>query len=254
MRSFTEIRVSPSFPELALEKALSNVLKEGEKRSNPALSPSGMGCKRAAAFKLSGALVEASEETYESGLPAAMGTFIHERIQKFLSVTPIWVDVKEYILSHPELGLEVAKVQKHKGEISLTFSGIRDGKRVSPPFSFQCDGILFIDGEYYIMEIKSESETNWAIRTAPNPKHADQATGYAFLYGIDKILWVYASRESFGAHRKIFLQKVESTRIKSFLSDCNDISKAIEKDDIASLPKAKDCRWCAYRNLCESLD
>lgn len=254
MKSFDEIKTQKSFPELLLEKEISSVIEIPEKASNPALSPSGLGCQRGAAFKLSGAIIAASEETYESGLAAAMGTFIHERIQKFLSRSKIWVDIEEYINLNKELGLSVAKEQKHEGEISLTFSGIRNGKQVTPPFTFQCDGIVFIDGEYYIVEIKSEGQRAWESRTEPNPKHSAQAVSYSFLYGIDKILWIYASRESFGVNRKIYLQTIDERKIESFLTSCKKVQCAVEEKDIKSLPKSKDCRWCPYLQLCKKLN
>lgn len=254
MKAFDEFKVAPSFAECALEKAINGVIHKKATKSRPTLSPSGMGCQRAAAFKLSGEWCKEEEETYESNLAAEMGTFIHEHIQKFMSASSIWVDVEEFIRQRPELGITINPHQKHKGEISLLFSGYRNGVKVSPPFSFQCDGIVFIDGEYYIVEIKSESETAWQARTAPNPKHADQATGYAFLYGIRNILWVYASRESFGAHRKIYYQQVDERRISSFVEVTRKIEKAVEENSIQTLPKAKDCRWCAYAEACKALD
>lgn len=254
MRTFEEVGKKPSFPELLLEREISAVIRSEGRVSNPALSPSGLGCQRGAAFKLSGAMMAESEETYESGLAAAMGTFIHERIQKFLSRSPIWVDVRDYIKQRPELGLSISEHQKSDGEVSLVFSGIRNGKKVSPPFTFQCDGIVLIDGEYYLVEIKSEGQAVWERRTAPNPKHAMQKTSYGFLYGIDKVLWIYASRESFGASRKIYLQDIDKSEIEGLVSSCNKIEEAVKQGKIKDLPKSKDCRWCAYLDLCKELD
>lgn len=254
MKQFEQVVYKKSFPEFKLEQALSTVIHIPEKKTNPMLSPSGLSCRRAAAFKLAGSTVKADEETYESGLAAAMGSFCHQRIQKFLSASDIWVDVETFISEHPDLGLSIAQNQKSEGELSLVFSGIRQGKKVSPPFSFQCDGILFIEGQYYIMEIKSETEAAWQKREAPNPKHADQGTGYSFLYGIPNILWVYVSRESFGTHRKIYLQEIPQTSISAFSSMCLDIGNAVEEGDIGRLPKAKDCRYCGFIDICKKLD
>lgn len=254
MKTFEEVGKKPSFPELLLEREISSVITNKGRVSNPSISPSGLGCQRGAAFKLQGAMMKDSEETYESGLAAAMGTFIHERIQKFLSRSKIWVDIEQYLKERPELNLSIAKEQKHAGEVSLVFSGIRNGKKVSPPFSFQCDGIVRIDGEYYIVEIKSEGQRAWENRAEPNPKHSMQAISYGFLYGIDKILWIYASRESFGALRKIYLQDIDKGKIDRLVSSCNKIEKAVEEGKIKDLPKSKDCRWCPYVYLCKELD
>lgn len=254
MKKFEEIRLQKSFPELMLEKEISSVIKEEGRVSNPTLSPSGLGCPRGAAFKLSGATMMDSEETYESGIAAAMGTFIHQRIQKFLSRSSIWVDVADYLSQHKELGITISEKQKSMGELSLVFSGYRNGKRVSPPFSFQCDGIVNIQDKYYIVEIKSESDRVWKNRTEPNPKHMNQAVSYSFLYGIDSILWVYASRESYGANRKVYLQTIKEREVEEFLISCSRILSAVENDEIKHLPKSKDCRWCAYLDQCKKLD
>lgn len=252
MKMFDEVGAHSSYPEFRLEKVMNGVIHIPEEPSRKTLSPSGLVCQRAAAFKLKGAIRREEEETYESNLAAAMGTFIHERIQKFLRNSDIWVEVEDFIKSRPELGLQVNDVQKHDGEVSLLFSG-RRGDIVVPPFSFQCDGIVLIDGEYYIVEIKSETEAAWAKRSAPNPKHEEQGVGYAFLYGIRKILWVYASRESFGSHRKVYLQEIEESRVNSFVSTVSNIGEKVDADRIVDLPKAKDCRYCAFVHQCKDL-
>ena len=94
----------------------------------------------------------------------------------------------------------------------------------------------------------------WEKRAAPNPKHAMQKTSYGFLYGIDKVLWIYASRESFGASRKIYLQDIDKSEIEGLVSSCNKIGQAVKEGRIKELPKSKDCRWCAYLTLCKELD
>lgn len=252
MQTFEQVKFSQSYPELRLEKAINGIIIHPEKESRKTLSPSGLNCQRAAAFKLMGLVMRGEEETYESNLAAEMGSFIHARIQKFLSKSDIWVNVEDFIAEHPELGITLNPEQKNPGEISLLFSGKRDGIEV-PPFSFQCDGIVKIDGEYYIVEIKSETETAWEKRTAPNPKHSEQATGYSFLYGIKNILWIYASRESFGTHRKIYLQEVEKNKIKGFVSTVSDIGLKVNENRVVDLPKSKDCRYCAFIESCKKL-
>lgn len=254
MKNFDDITKAPSFAELHIERALNAVIKTPGKASNPALSPSGLSCQRAAAFKLSGAVCKDEEETYESSLPATVGSFLHERIQTYLRHDSIWVDVEDFVKSHPHLGLTVRGTQKIDGEVSLLFSGVRNGKKVSPPFSFQCDGIVCIDGEYYIVEIKSESEKAWQARTAPNPGHAEQGTAYAFLYGIKKILWIYVSRESFGTHRKIYEQEIPDTRVEQFVATVQSIGNAVLTNSISTLPKARNCHWCAFSDVCKELD
>lgn len=253
MKNFDEVKTQKSFPELALERAMSTVIVSPAKPSTPSLSPSGLGCQRAAAFKLSGAMCREDTETYESSLAAAMGSFVHERLQKFMSKSNIWVNVQDYIVEHPELNLRLREHQRSDGEVSLEFSGERQGTHV-PPFTFQCDGLVKIEGEYYLIEIKTETETAWQKRGAPNPKHQEQGRAYAFLYGVRNILWVYASRESFGTHRKIYLQTIKDSEIYAFSSLITGIGAAVESKSISSLPKAKDCKYCAFIDLCKKLD
>lgn len=253
MKNFEEVRNISSFPELAVERALNGIIYKEGAFARKTLSPSGLICPRAAAFKLSGYWQEGKEETYDSDLVMEMGTFVHERIQKFLRASDIWVEVEDYLKEFPELNIEINPFQKHAGETSLLFSGERGNIKV-PPFSFQCDGIVKIDGEYYLVEIKSETERAWENRRAPNPKHALQGTAYSFLYGIKNILWIYASRESFGSHRKVYCQEVSKESVNSFIPYVQNIGKAVEAEDIGSLPRAKECRYCANVELCKELD
>lgn len=253
MKVFDEVKKEDSFIDLRVENEIRTTITVPSRPSNPTLSPSGLGCERGAAFKLMGMPTEEGVDSYEFGLPAAMGSFIHERIQNFLSLSPMWVDVRDYIKERPELGLEIAPVQKHDGEVSLIFSGYRNGKKVSPPFSFQCDGILNIDNEYHILEIKSEADRVFQSRTSQNPKHQPQGLAYGFLYDIRKVLWLYTSRESFGNNRKIYLQNLEQTKIEALVSMCNKIEKAVKDNNIKSLQKGKNCQYCAYRKACSAL-
>lgn len=253
MKAFEEMTARDSFPEMWVERALAGIIRRKGEPTKPRLSPSGLGCPRSAAFKLMGSMQADSEETFESNLPADMGTFVHERVQRFLRNSEIWVDVEDYIKKFPELGIKINPIQKHEGETSLLFSGERMGKRV-PPFSFQCDGILNIDGEYYILEIKTETETAWQKREAPNPKHEMQGVAYSLLYGVRKILWLYASRESFGTHRKEYLQEVSESKISNLLDYVVNIGDAVERKDVGSLGKIKDCRYCAFKKMCNELD
>lgn len=254
MRDFEDIQTKPSYAELLVQCALDAVLETEGRVAGKTLSPSNLNCPRSAAFKLNGDLAREENETYQSSMLRDVGSFIHERTQRFLSASNIWVNVEDFVKTHPELGIEIAKEQKHKGETSLYFSGMRNGVTVSPPFTFQCDGIVYIDGQYYIIEIKTESQKALQARTGPNPKYKKQALAYSFLYNTSNILWIYASRESYGAERKIYLQTAKSVDIANFVNYCNDIGKAVENNDIKSLPKCKDCRYCAYTELCKKLD
>lgn len=172
---------------------------------SPYISPSGLGSPMDCAFKLQGIPTEDKKESFQSRQFAVNGNDRHDRIQDFLSKTEYWVDVEQYV-KDKKLPLKI--VEKQGNEVLLVSEEYR--------VRFRCDGILLINGEYYVLEIKTERGSVTVRRTGPDEKHYLQGVTYALLLDIGKIMWLYEGREYL--EQKPFVQEV-TKEDKEYVSD-----------------------------------
>lgn len=201
------------------------------------VSPSGLGCQVGIAFKLQGAPVTPQKESFQSRCMADAGEDRHLRIQEFLSKTEYWVDVEKYIKAK---GLNL-KVLRHDGYEVLLYSPEYQAR-------FKLDGMLFIDGHYYVLEIKTERQSDNNTRTAANAKHLLQGKAYTLMLDTDRIMWVYEGRDYFEQKPIVqLITKEEKNEVAKWIKD------AIQyKDEPEKLVKnEKSCVYCAFKNYCK---
>lgn len=239
------------------------------------LSPSGLSCQVSCAFKLQGITTEPEKESFQSASFAAAGEDRHKRIQEFLSITPYWVDVSKYIKEkglplkavvkvntkkyntpERELPREIDKddIEEFLSKYNLPRDAIKEDEfetllvHTSLPIRFKCDGILLIDGIYYILEIKTEGERKNNGRSTYDPKHQLQGKAYTWLFKIEKILWVYEGRDSLV--QRFFVQLVtpkEKLEIRNYIQKIVDnfnTPENLEKDET-------QCKYCNYKKYCK---
>lgn len=201
------------------------------------VSPSGLGCQVSIAWKLTGAPTTPQRESFQSRGFAEAGEDRHKRIQEFLSKTPYWVDVEKYI-KDKKLNLQVVR---HDGyEVLL----------VSPEYQarFKLDGMLFIDGHYYVLEIKTERQAANSTRTSPADKHQKQGISYTLMLDTDRILWVYEGRDFL--EQKPFVQLVNKDDKKGLDKYIKDAIKYKDTPEKLSRDE-KSCTYCVFKNYCK---
>lgn len=234
MKLFEKIKESRGSDAAALLSALFTdfkVVKGGV--PSPYISPSGLGCPMDMAFKLQGVPTEDSKESFQSRQFAENGNDRHERIQEFLSSTPYWVNVADYV-KRKNLPLEIIEEQGH--EVLLVSEEYRT--------RFRCDGILLIEGEYYVLEIKTERGSVTSRRKGPDEKHYLQGLAYTLLLDVDRIMWVYEGRDFL--KQVPFVQEV-TAKEKQFISDYikNIIANINTPENLPHDEKA--CMYSVYK-------
>lgn len=201
------------------------------------ISPSGLNCQVACAFKMTGAPADAGKESFQSKSFAENGSDRHTRIQNFLKTTPYWVDVVEYVKEYaPDLEI----IEEEENEVLL----------YSKKFNlrFKCDGILFINGTFYVLEIKTERQAANDTRISADDKHIKQGIAYALVLGIDAILWLYEGRNFLTP--KVFLQHIVQEEKEALSAYITDIIEHAEQPE--NLGKdTRSCRTCAYSRHCK---
>ena len=301
MKLFEDIK--PAQDAAALVLALLKEFKTVPTGASPTISPSGLACQVACALKLNSTPQDPQLESFQSRCFTDFGEDRHRRIQQFLSKTPYWVDVAEYVRTHnvdvnvitpqeriasrreknqeelerlkrkwqavpqdmePEVKVEYTQDTNHIEALEEWLSKSDEehiNKMIAEdpyetllqhktlPVRFKCDGMLFIEGVYYILEIKTERGSVNSTRETYDPKHQKQGITYTLMLGVDKILWLYEGREML--QQKLFVQTVSKDEKQEML---NYITQIVEnKDHIELLQQdKKSCTYCPYKKYCRN--
>ena len=117
---------------------------------------------------------------------------------------------------------------------------------------FLTDGIIKYAGQYYILEIKTETMYKWQSRTGIEPSHIEQATCYSLAYGINQVLFLYENRDTLGKKAYVIeIDKSMKEEIAGRIETCDDHVKRIKvPEKPKNLPK-KVCSYCKYKKSCK---
>lgn len=219
---------------------------------NKTYSPSAMGgCERALYYKGIGIKPDAETPEYTIVGIGESGTARHEHLQDYVmkmqdfNIDCEWIDV-EWYLENEANGKnfsEHTKVISKKGNETKCFNDKLNMR-------FLCDGIIKYKGEYYILEIKTETSMKFGHTDAHTP-HKRQATCYSLLLGIDKIIFLYENRDT--CNKDAFLVEINDAMKKRVMSTVQRVNKAIETKEVPmKTSEAKNCQYCNYRRTCKN--
>ena len=117
-----------------------------------------------------------------------------------------------------------------------------------------CDGIVKYKGQYYILEIKTESSYKNTCRKEIAKEHYNQAITYSICLGINKVLFLYENRDN--CDKKAFILEVTEEMKNSVFLKIKECNEYVEK--LITPPKPKEvskyaCTYCSYISLCRKL-
>ena len=116
-----------------------------------------------------------------------------------------------------------------------------------------CDGVIRYKGEYYILEIKTESSFKFNNRTDVDASHYTQACTYSYTLQIPQVLFLYENRDT--CQKKAYVYKPTQETINELVLDkIEQCELHLEEHRVPPIPKdisAKTCRYCNYKTICE---
>lgn len=211
--------------------------------------PSSMNCIRNMYFQRVGAEATDGEASMELIGMGESGTDRHERIQqavfnmKNYGIDCEYIDVAEYVEEHELSHLSIIKQQGF--ETKLYHKDLY--------MSFLCDGIIKYKGEYYILEIKTETIYKWQGRKGVEPLHINQGTSYSTALEINKVLFLYECRDN--CSKKAYIldvtNEMKEDLIVSRIEDCEQYVKNLTVPPKPKEASPKFCQYCNYRSLCK---
>lgn len=210
--------------------------------------PSSMNCMRASYYQILGVEPIESSSSYSLVGICNSGTDIHVRMQTAIEemrqngMECDYIDVAEFVRQRELSDLDI--VSKSGMETKLYH------KRFN--MSFMCDGIIKYKNHYYILELKTENSYKFVARKGVDEGHYNQATAYSLAFGLDKVLFVYISRDVLDM--KAFILDVTEDMRKSLIMYITECNTFIERGEVP--PKLlgsknnKVCNYCMYKAQC----
>lgn len=225
-------------------------LSDEQRIPSKAYKPSSLGgCMRGMYFQMTETPLDGTPTEYTLIGICESGTDRHDKIQNYVASMKAhgfdceWVDVEEYV-----------KGFKPEGTTVISKSGM-ETKCFNEVFNlrFLCDGIIKYKGEYYILEIKTESTYKYNSHDAPYADHKVQATCYSMAFGINKVIFLYENRDN--TSKKTYLVEI-TDEMKQKVADkiftCDEFVKKLQAPP--KTDNVKDCQYCNYKKACREVE
>lgn len=216
-------------------------------KKSQSIAPSGFRCKRQQWFRIRGVdCDEPSSIDTTLVFTAELGTECHKIIQSNLKEILLddWIPVDIYIDSvQKELPYEITSVETYGYESRVTIN--------DPPIRFACDGIVRINNQIYLLEIKTSEHVPFSELEEPKPVHVDQVKFYSAILHLPKALVLYQDR----LYGSLKCYEVEYTKTdwKSVYDDISNIIECVNHSIAPDKLPANDytCKHCSYQSKCK---
>lgn len=221
------------------------IAAQNNEPSHRTFAPSSFRCPRVSFFRLRGTQpdkIKSPDKTLD--FVARLGTAIHEYIQTDLEdlFGDKWIDVETHLNEiDPPYQYELKK-KEHETMIATQ----------NPPVTFACDGIIELNGERYLLEIKSSEHTSFDELMNPKPIHIDQVKFYGTFLQLKKALVLYVDRQ-YGSYKcyEVDITQADNNYIWNKINyvtemvDCNLIPEGLPAGDPNCNPN-----MCKYYYKC----
>lgn len=224
-----------------------NAQSESRKPSQ-SYKPSSMNCIRNMWYQMTGAEPDTTLPSYQNVGTAWSGTDVHLRIQsaimsmKARGINCEYVNVADYVREKKLDYLEV--VSQNGPETKLYHKTLH--------MSFMCDGIIFYEGFYYVLEIKSETSFKFQHRDGVDPKHYNQGIAYSLAFKIPRVIFLYVNRDLFDL--KDFMFKPTDEQRENLVGLITDCDGYVERKICPPKPEnieRRICEYCGYKERCK---
>ena len=231
-----------------LKRSIELTDSKNRRKPSQTYKPSGMNCIRQSYYQIIGKEPDVDSASFNLVGICESGTDRHVRIQNAVEqmkdngMDCEYIDVAQYV---KQRGLDkyLDIVSKQGNETKLYHKTFN--------ISFLCDGIIKYHGHYYIIEFKTEGSSKFFQRKGVDESHYNQAITYSMALGIDKVLFVYISRDTLDMKSYMFEVTDEMKHnIVAYIEECDNYIKQLKvppkPEDVAK----KTCSYCSYKSYC----
>lgn len=222
------------------------------KEPSKTYKPSSLNCIRNMYFQIKGYKLDFKPNYILSGI-CETGTDMHSRIQNHISnminnnIDCQYVNVEEYVLNHNLNHLDIIEQQGNETKLY--------NKELN--LSFLCDGVIKYHNQYYIIEIKTETENKWVSRISFDKKHKNQAIAYSVSLKLDNVIYIYVNRNN--RNMRTFIYKVSNKDRKELVNKIRTCNEYVNKNELPPKPNEfikneNFCVYCNYKKYCTNND
>lgn len=240
--------ISSEFIKMYEGFVLSDIQTDRMKPSSKSFAPSSIRCMRKSWFRLRGKepdKLKSVDATLE--FKAKLGTAIHENIQSTLSsnLAENWVDTKDYLnsIQNECSWLKQAKFDAHGFETRVELSEI--------PIRFSVDGILKLQNELYLLEIKTLDFGDFNSLTDIKQSHIDQVKTYLALLNLENAIVMYVDRQ-YGSV-KCYSYSIKQYERDEIFNNMYHVLNCVESNIAPDRLDYSDymCTNCPYKKSCK---
>jgi len=115
----------------------------------------------------------------------------------------------------------------------------------------RCDGVIVINNEPYVLEIKSINSFAFKKLESPKAEHLKQLMLYLHYFKINKGIFLYENKDS--QELKEFVVNYNPDIAESVIKEFRILKHMIENDILPPIPlriEEWECRFCDYREEC----
>lgn len=210
--------------------------------------PSSLQCIRQMYYQMTGCDLDESSNSPDMCGVGESGTDRHIRIQNYIEhmkdygIDCEYVDVEKYVAENNIPDIKIIGKQGMETKLHNTKYNL----------NFLCDGIIKYKGNYYILEIKTESSYKWRDRTGVADEHILQASTYSKCLNLSSVLFLYECRDF--CSKKSYVLNV-TTDMQDFVCDkillCDQYVNSNIVPPKPSDVSKKSCQYCSYRKTCK---
>ena len=226
------------------DQIISDINAECARPKSCTFAPSCMRCERKSWFRLRGTEPDCiSDPDLVLNHTAVVGTALHEYIQGNLEKAfgEDWVDVETFLQENPIPYKYSLKKNNHETLVEIP----------EIPIKFACDGILRINGKYYLLEIKSSEYNSWDELTTSKSHHLDQIKTYCTILNISNVLTLYIDRQY--GDIKSYEHTISFVDMQSIRDKIDRVKRMAEANLAPDKLSTGDymCSNCEYKKKCK---
>jgi len=121
-------------------------------------------------------------------------------------------------------------------------------------FRGSCDGIIVVNNDKHVLEIKSINENNFSnYLIKPKTEHYIQINIYMWLSGVPRGIIYYENKND--QSLKLFNVNIDFALIEQIKKQAMSLVKILSKGEVPEIPCSKNrqcyaCRYCGYKKHC----
>lgn len=239
-------------PEQSFVADLKAVIEKADadngRKPSQSYKPSSMTCIRNMYFQVVGTESDGDRSNACLIGMGQTGGDRHEHLQKAVckmkdyGIDCEYIDVADYVTENKLDHLQI--VGKQGMETKLFHKDLN--------LSFLCDGIIRYKGQYYILEIKTETMHKWQTRNGVAEEHYTQGTCYSLCFNINQVLFLYENRDS--VDKKAYVLEITDDMkydlVISKIEECDRYVKNMIPPPKPENIARKTCDYCKYKTAC----